>query len=41
MSDVATRLTEANLLGVFDERDPQRRAASISRTYCRCAVDRR
>ena len=33
MSDVATRLMEANLLGVFDERDPQRRAASISTTY--------
>lgn len=33
MSDVATRLMEANLLAVFDERDPQRRAESISTTY--------
>jgi hypothetical protein len=33
MSDVITRLMEANLLGVFNERDPQRRAESISATY--------
>ena len=33
MSDVTTRLMEANLLGVFDERDPVRRAQSISTTY--------
>ena len=33
MSDVTTRLMEVNLLGVFDERDPQRRAARISTTY--------
>ena len=33
MSDVVTRLMEANLLGVFDERDPQRRAESIATTY--------
>lgn len=33
MSDVTTRLMEANLLAVFDERDPQRRAENISTTY--------
>jgi SnoaL-like domain len=33
MSDVTTRLMEANLLGVFDERDPVRRTQSISTTY--------
>jgi SnoaL-like domain len=33
MSDVIARLMEANLLGVFNERDPQRRAESISTTY--------
>jgi hypothetical protein len=33
MTDVTTRLMEANLLGVFDERDPVRRAQSISTTY--------
>lgn len=33
MSDVITRLMEANLLGVFDQRDPQRRAAAIAETY--------
>ena len=33
MSDVITRLMEANLLAVFDERDPQRRAAAIAETY--------
>ena len=29
MSEVITRLMEANLLAVFDERDPHRRAAAI------------
>ncbi|MEW2478507.1 nuclear transport factor 2 family protein [Mycobacterium sp. NPDC049093] len=33
MSEVITRLMEANLLAVFDERDPQRRAAVIADTY--------
>ena len=33
MSDAITRLMEANLLAVFDERDPQRRADAISGTY--------
>lgn len=33
MSDVVTRLMEANLLAVFDQRDPQRRAAAIAETY--------
>lgn len=33
MSEVVTRLMEANLLAVFDERDPQRRAAAIADTY--------
>lgn len=33
MSDAITRLMEANLLAVFDERDPQRRAAAIAATY--------
>lgn len=33
MSDDITRLMEANLLAVFDERDPQRRAAAIATTY--------
>lgn len=33
MSEVITRLMEANLLGVFDERDPHRRAAAIAVTY--------
>src|ERR1700748_2870131 len=33
MSDVTTRLMEANLLAVFGERDPHRRAESISTTY--------
>ena len=33
MSDVITRLMEANLLAVFDERDPQRRAEAIATTY--------
>ena len=33
MSEVITRLMEANLLAVFDERDPQRRAAAIAMTY--------
>ncbi len=33
MSDAITRLMEANLLAVFDERDPQRRAAAIATTY--------
>ena len=33
MTDVITRLMESNLLAVFDERDPQRRAAAIATTY--------
>ncbi|ORV54134.1 hypothetical protein AWC02_01075 [Mycolicibacter engbaekii] len=33
MTDTITDLMEANLLGVFDERDPQRRAAAIAATY--------
>lgn len=33
MSDVITRLMEANLLAVFDERDAQRRAVAIAETY--------
>ncbi len=33
MSDVIARLMEANLLAVFDERDPGRRAAAIAKTY--------
>lgn len=33
MSEVVTRLMEANLLAVFDERDPRRRAAAIAETY--------
>ncbi|MHA3022968.1 nuclear transport factor 2 family protein [Mycobacterium sp. BMJ-28] len=33
MSDVITALMEANLLAVFDERDPQRRAEAIATTY--------
>ncbi|WP_418003212.1 nuclear transport factor 2 family protein [Mycobacterium sp. PDNC021] len=33
MNDVINRLMEANLLAVFDERDPQRRAAAIAETY--------
>ncbi|MHA7662392.1 nuclear transport factor 2 family protein [Mycolicibacterium sp. HS_4_1] len=33
MSEVVTRLMEANLLAVFDERDPQWRAAAIAETY--------
>jgi hypothetical protein len=33
MSEVTSRLMEANLLAVFDERDPQRRAAAIAATY--------
>lgn len=33
MSDIITRLMEANLLAVFNERDPQRRAAVIAETY--------
>lgn len=33
MSDAITRLMEGNLLAVFDERDPQRRAAAIATTY--------
>lgn len=33
MSETITRLMEANLLAVFDERDPQRRAAAIATTY--------
>lgn len=33
MTEIITRLMEANLLAVFDERDPQRRTAAIARTY--------
>ncbi len=33
MTEIITRLMEANLLSVFDERDPQRRAAAIAVTY--------
>lgn len=33
MRDLVTRLMEANLLAVFNERDPQRRAATIADTY--------
>jgi hypothetical protein len=33
MGEVVTRLMEANLLAVFSERDPQRRAAAIADTY--------
>ncbi|KAB7761676.1 nuclear transport factor 2 family protein [Mycolicibacterium mucogenicum] len=33
MSEVIARLMEANLLAVFDERDPQLRAAAIAETY--------
>lgn len=33
MSEVITRLMESNLLAVFDERNPDRRAAAIAVTY--------
>ena len=33
MSEVITRLMESNLLGVFNERDTERRAAAIAQTY--------
>jgi hypothetical protein len=33
MTDTVSRLMEANLLGVFNERDGKRRAAPISSTY--------
>jgi hypothetical protein len=33
MSDVISKLMEANLLAVFDERDPQRRAETIAKIY--------
>lgn len=33
MSDLITELMEANLLAVFDERDPAKRAAAIAATY--------
>ena len=33
MNDTISRLTEANLLGVFNERDDKRRAAAIRSTY--------
>ncbi|MEN4447487.1 nuclear transport factor 2 family protein [Mycobacterium sp. SM3041] len=33
MSEVITRLMEANLLAVFDESDPRLRAAAIAETY--------
>ena len=33
MTDVISKLMEANLLGVFNERDAQRRAVAIESTY--------
>ena len=33
MNDTVSRLMEANLLGVFNERDGKRRAAAIRSTY--------
>jgi hypothetical protein len=33
VNDVITRPMESNLLSVFNERDPQRRAAAIADTY--------
>ncbi|BBX90059.1 nuclear transport factor 2 family protein [Mycolicibacterium boenickei] len=33
MSDVTTHLMEANLLAVFDQRDPKLRAEAIATTY--------
>lgn len=33
MSEVVARLMEANLLAVFDQRDPQLRAEAIATTY--------
>ncbi len=33
MDDVTTRLMEANLLAVFDQRDPKLRAEAIATTY--------
>lgn len=33
MSDVISHLMETNLLAVFDERDSQRRAEAIAKTY--------
>ncbi|MGV0743083.1 nuclear transport factor 2 family protein [Mycolicibacterium sp. XJ870] len=33
MTEAISRLMERNLLAVFDERDPQRRAAAIADTY--------
>ncbi|WP_231972017.1 nuclear transport factor 2 family protein [Mycobacterium sp. E3251] len=33
MSEIITRLMEANLLAVFNERDPQRRTEAIATTY--------
>ncbi|MEX7468534.1 nuclear transport factor 2 family protein [Mycobacterium adipatum] len=33
MTDVTTRLMEANLMDVFNERDADRRAAAIAATY--------
>lgn len=33
MGDVTTRLMEANLLAVFDQRDPKLRAEAIATTY--------
>ncbi|MDT5210640.1 MAG: hypothetical protein QOF67_3055, partial [Mycobacterium sp.] len=33
MSETVNNLMEANLLGVFNERDPQRRALAIEGTY--------
>lgn len=33
MDEVVSRLMETNLLGVFNERDPDRRSAAIAATY--------
>lgn len=33
MTDIISNLMKANLLGVFNERDPQRRAVNIESTY--------
>jgi hypothetical protein len=33
MTEIISKLMEANLLGVFNERDAQRRAATIETTY--------
>ena len=33
MTEIISKLMEANLLGVFNERDAQRRASAIESTY--------